>query len=60
VWFKFVAAAFYLYDGRFLAQKERERENMALAAAGVKSEMYANMLIVEIKFTIFLSKHTGR
>ncbi len=25
VWFKFVAAAFYLYDGQFLAQKERER-----------------------------------
>ncbi len=49
-----------MYDGRFLAQKERERENMALAAAGVKSEMHANMLIVEIKFTIFLSKHTGR
>ncbi len=58
MWFKFVAAAFYLYDGRFVAQKERE--NMALAAAGVKSQMHANMLIVEIKFTILLSKHTGR
>ncbi len=58
MWFKFVAAAFYFYDGRFLAQKERE--NMELAAAGVKSEMHANMLIVGIKFTILLSKHTGR
>lgn len=33
---------------------------MALAAAGVKSEMHATMLIVEIEFTILLSKHTGR
>jgi hypothetical protein len=40
--------------------KKKERENMALAAAGVKSEVHANMLIVEIKFTILLSKHTGR
>jgi hypothetical protein len=37
--------------------KKKEREYGTGSSRGVKSEMHANMLIVEIKFTILLSKH---